>query len=452
MKLMKKIVLLAFAGLLILSCKRIPDEVSEFSTLRLVWNDDPTTTMAVIWDGMEARDAAVYYGTEDHGRAYWKYSGQGNPYRQLAYYDMHTCYVKLEDLQPDRVYYFVVRDSEGLSERYWFRTAPGTPRPFTFIAGGDTKSDDDPLEAGRASNRVVGKLRPLFVLFNGDFTSGDGTDPDRWKQWLADWNRMTTTADGRMIPIVPVHGNHEDGNKGNLNILFDAPYQLGDSSNIYYSVSFGGDLLHVIALNSQIEQGGTQRAWLEDDLLKHREFTFKAAAFHKPIWPHTSRKRENPYLYEQWAPLFHQFGLSICIDADSHMHKITYPLRPDSVSPESYMGYVRDDLNGTMFIGEGSWGAYPRQNDDDKPWTMASASFNQLKWLHVFPEDAGKEAHIKIYTVVTADYDENEQLLVFNDKVEPLTEDNLFSVPAGLKLFRNEEGKDFVTFPLNERL
>ncbi|MCK4990949.1 MAG: metallophosphoesterase, partial [Bacteroidales bacterium] len=339
--------------------------------------------MSIIWDGMDSQDVAVYYDTIDHDQNYWKYAHHQSPYRELDFYGMNTRYVKLVDLQPDKAYYFVVKDSVGLTARYWFRTAPDRPQPFTFIAGGDTKSEGTTLEAGRASNRVVAKLRPLFVLFNGDFTSGNGTDPDNWKQWLTDWNSMTTTEDGRMIPIVPVHGNHEDGNKGNLNIIFDAPYQLNDSSNIYYSLSFGGDLLHLIALNSQIEQGGAQKEWLEEDLGKNEPFTFKVAAYHKPFWPHTAGKGENAYLYKQWAFLFHQYGLNISFDADSHMHKITYPLTPDTISQNSFMAYVRDDLNGTMFIGEGSWGAHPRQNDDDKPWTMASGSFNQVKWIHV---------------------------------------------------------------------
>jgi len=446
---MKKLLLFAIVGVLIFSCKRIPEEVAEFSTLRLVWNDDPSTTMSIIWDGMQGRDAAVYYDTRDHNRKFWKYSHIQSPCRNLDFFDMNTLYTKLEGLQPDTKYFFVVKDSEGLSERYWFKTAPDRPQPFTFIAGGDTKSADDVLEAGRSSNRVVAKLRPLFVLFNGDFNSGNGTDPDRWKLWLTDWNALTTTPDGRMIPIVPVHGNHENGNKGNLNIIFDAPYQLNDSSNIYYSLSFGGDLLHLIALNSEIEEGGEQKKWLEEDLKKHQTFAFKVAAYHKPFWPHHSGKRENLYMYRQWAFLFQKYGLSISLDADSHMHKITYPIRPDSVSGESIMGYVRDDLNGTMFMGEGSWGAHPRQNDDDKPWTMASGTFNQVKWMHVFPQDKDTEAHMNIYTIITAAYDEDEKLLVYNDDVEPLTEDNRFSVPVRLKLFRNEEGKDFVTYPYN---
>jgi len=320
---MKKLLLFVIVGVLIFSCKRIPEEVAEFSTLRLVWNDDPATTMSVIWDGMQGRDAAVYYDTHDHERKFWKYSHIQSPYRNLDFFDMNTLYTKLEGLQPGTKYFFVVKDSEGLSERYWFKTAPDRPQPFTFIAGGDTKSSDDVLEAGRSSNRVVAKLRPLFVMFNGDFCSGNGTDPDRWKLWLTDWKALTTTRDGRMIPVVPVHGNHENGNMGNLNIIFDAPYQLNDSSNIYYSLSFGGDLLHVIALNSEIEEGGEQKKWLEEDLKKHQDFTFKIAGYHKPFWPHHSGKRENLYMYRQWAFLFQKYGLSISLDADSHMHKIT---------------------------------------------------------------------------------------------------------------------------------
>ena len=446
---MRKLIAFAAIGIFMFSCKSIPEEVAEFSTMRLVWNDDPATTMSIIWDGMNHSEAVVYYGTRDRDRKYWKYSHFRPPYRQLDFYGMNTRYVKLEDLQPDKTYYFVVKDSAGLSARYWFRTAPDRPQPFTFIAGGDTKSHEDPLEAGRATNRVVAKLRPLFVLFNGDFTTGNGTDPNNWQQWLTDWNKMTTTGDGRMIPVVPVHGNHENGNMGNLNIIFDAPFQLNDSSNIYYSLSFGGDLFHLIALNSHIEQGGEQKKWLEEDLRTHQAFTFKAAAYHKPFWPHHSGKGENLYQYKQWAFLFYNFGLNISFDADSHMHKITYPVKPDTISQTSYMGYIRDDRNGTLFIGEGSWGAHPRNNDDDKPWTMASGSFNQVKWLHVFPQDEEEEAHMKIYTVITADYDQNEKLQVYNDEVVPLGEENRFTVPEGLKLFSNKEGMDFVTYPLH---
>jgi hypothetical protein len=141
--------------------------------------------------------------------------------------------------------------------------------------------------------------------------------------------------------------------------------------------------------------------------------------------------------------------LDISFDADSHMHKITYPLKPDSLVTDTLMGFIRDDQNGTMYIGEGSWGAHPRANDDHKPWTMASGSFNQFKWLQVYPQGENSGAHIKIYTVITADYDKEGKLHTYFEGIEPLNENNLFSVPKGLKIFQNEKGKDFVSYPFH---
>ena len=85
---------------------------------------------------------------------------------------MNTYYAEIKELESDQNYYFVVKDEFGVSERFYFRTAPDTPKAFTFIAGGDTKSFEDSYLAGQASTKMVSKLGPLFVMFNGDFNSG----------------------------------------------------------------------------------------------------------------------------------------------------------------------------------------------------------------------------------------------------------------------------------------
>jgi hypothetical protein len=424
-------------GCLLQSCQKVPDSFADSDKYRLVWNDDPTANITVAWDQHEPLNAQVMYGSKDFGREFWKYEFSKKADRILDRYEMNTHFAKLTNLEPGHTYYFVIKDDKGVSERYWFRTAPDKPEAFTFIAGGDTKSEGDPLEAGRASNRLVAKLRPLFVQFNGDFCTGDGTTPEYWHTWLHDWQELTTTSDGRMIPIVPVHGNHENGDLANLNYIFNTPYQENDSSNIYYSISFGGDFFHLIALNSSVDPGGNQRDWLENDLKLHEHYVFKIAGYHKPFWPHTSRKSENQYEYDQWAPLFYEYGLSISVDGDSHMSKITYSLRPDTTSADSYMGYVRDDERGTMFLGEGSWGASPRANDDDKPWTIKSFSGNQFKWIHVFPQEENKPDRMSIYTVVSATYDEDKNQTLYDADVESLTEEDLFKIPENLKLVEN---------------
>jgi hypothetical protein len=155
------------------------------------------------------------------------------------------------------------------------------------------------------------------------------------------------------------------------------------------------------------------------------------------MWPHTQSKAENPYQYNQWAHLFYKYGLSISMDGDSHMSKITYPLRPDSTAVDSYMGYARDDEKGTIFVGEGSWGAFPRDNNDDKPWTIKSYRGNQVKWIHVHPKDTQNPDRMSIYTVVTATYDENENQTLYDATVEALTEANLFDIPKNITFVEN---------------
>lgn len=429
------------------ACHNVPEEFAASDKYRLVWTDDPTSTVTIAWDQTDSiSKPVVHYGEKDHGREYWKYEHTQTVTRIRHQYGMNTHFAKLRGLKGNTSYYFVIKDNRGVSKRSWFKTAPDSPQPFTFIAGGDTKSSGGPLEAGRNANRIVAKLRPLFVVFNGDFNTGDGINPERWKTWLRDWHELTTTRDGRMIPIVPVHGNHENGDLANLTYIFDAPYQEDDSTKVYYSLSFGGNFFHMILLNSEIEEGGSQRDWLHDDLKQHQDYIFKIAAHHKPFFPHTASKPEQRHQYRQWAYLFYQYGLDLSLDGDSHMNKITYPVKPDS-SENAYMGFVRDDENGIMFAGEGSWGARPRASDDDKPWTLTSGSFNQVKWIHVLPESEESEAHMKLFTVMAADYDENGDLIRYNQDMEPVTEENLFEVPHNIKLHRPNGAKQFVPYP-----
>ena len=406
---------------------------------RIVWNDDPTSTITIIWDQFEEANQKVYYGKEDFGTEYSKYPLQQAPTRKLLdYYGMNTNYAEIKSLEADQNYYFVIKDDYGTSKRFYFKTAPDKPEPFTFISGGDSKTFEDSYEVTKASNKMVAKLRPLFVLFVGDFTSGNGTYPERWHQWLRDWDTLTTTNDGRKFPIIPIHGNHENGNMTILNKIFNAPFQNSDSSSIYYSLSFGGDFVHIIALNSQIETGGKQREWLENDLKNHEQYRFKIAGYHKPFHPHTAKKGEYEKQYSNWANLFFDNNLSLSVDADAHVHKITYPLRP-SDNEGSFQGFIRDDANGTVFIGEGGWGVHPRANNDDKPWTMQSASINQIKWLHVRPEEE-ESISLEVFTVVTATYENDENLVLHVDDVANLCDSNLFEVPKNIKLF-NPDGK-----------
>jgi len=437
-----RLVFLIIAGNI---CFNSLNSIAAVNKIRLSWIDDPTTTICIGWDQISGDNPIVYYGTKDEGRDWEKYESTKKPTRLVTQLEMHTNFCKLSDLSPNAVYFFIIKDSEGLTDRFWFKTAPSKPDPFTCILGGDTKSKEPALSAGRFSNEMVPRLRPLFVMFCGDFTSGNATNPDDWKQWLTDWFELTQTEDGRLFPIVPIHGNHEAGIPGILNIIFNSPFQNNNPDDLYYSFSFGDDFFHFIALNSENKDLITQTNWLEKDLEKSKDFTFKVAAYHKPFRPHTKSKRENMDLYNLWAPLFKDFGLDISVDADSHMSKITFPIVPDSNKANEF--FKRDDNNGTVYIGEGSWGAGPRENNDNKSWTLRSGSFNQFNWLQVFPDSDNEDARIDIRTVITSTRNSSNIAISHVENVEALSEDNVFAIPDGIDLFSTEPYGSVISYP-----
>ena len=374
--------------------------------------------MVICWNQVSGSDPEVCYDTVDHDRKAIAYRFRQVPDRVVDYRGMNNNFVRLENLQPDTAYYFVICDSEGVGRRLWFRTAPATQQPFTFIAGGDSRTNPEPRREG---NKLVAKLRPLFILFGGDYT-GKGS-PAEWEEWFGDW-QLTISEDGRMYPIIATHGNHENADMQMMDKLFDTPH-----TNQYYSLGIADELMRIWVLNSELEAKTpaavpAQQAWIESDLPRYPDTTWKVTTYHRPMRAHTSYKAEGESRIAAWAQLFYDNGVDVVVESDTHMTKRSYPVRP-SEEEGSYQSFIRDDEQGFVFIGEGSWGAPTRPTDDDKPWTMASDSFHQFKWIHVYPNE------MLVRSVKCKDA----------DAVVPLTEENLFEEPENMEFWEPETGK-----------
>ena len=397
---------------------------------RLSWHENPTTSVVIGWDQVSGKNPVLRYDSQDYGCMAEKYSFSQKPDRTQVYLGMTNTFVRLRNLKPDTPYFFVIQDSEGVSRRLWFRTAPAKAKPFTFISGGDSRLDFDQSDAIRETrckgNRLVAALRPLFILYGGDYTFKK--DADRWEKWLQDW-QLTIANDGRIAPILPVHGNHENYDMHVLSAIFDSP------TNQYFSVSIGGNLFRAWVLNSELKEKAevsAQNEWLEEDLKKHQKTRWKVAAYHQPIRPHSTKKPNRDYLYNWWANIFYEYGMNLVVESDTHLTKRTYPLKPSS-SSEAVDGFVRDDEHGTVFIGEGSWSAPMKKADRIRSWTMGADMLNQFKWIQVFPDK------MLIRSV----------LFEHVDWVVPLTERNLFQEPENMLFWTPKTGK-ILQLPLAE--
>jgi acid phosphatase type 7 len=384
--------------------------VAETGRYRLMWRDDPSTTMVIGWEQQGGNNAEVFYDTLDHGQDLAFYPFHQGPDETYLFKGMVNSFARLTGLKPNTAYYFVIRDSDGKSPRFWFRTAPDTAQPFSYIAGGDSRNNRD---ARKRANAMVAKLRPLFIGFGGDFTDADISG--QWKAWFDDW-QDTISSDGRMYPILVVKGNHERTNEVLVH-LFDFPHE-----NIYGAFSFGGNLLRYYILNTDIPRGGEQAAWFERDLVSHGSTKYRIVQYHKPIRPHVARKRDQESQYRIWAPLFYHYQVQLAIQCDSHCAVRTWPIRPTRV-PGNDEGYVRDDM-GTVYVGEGCWGAPLRDPDDPKSWTRDVGKFNQFKWIHVYPDK------MELRSIKVDDVDESGSV----------SEDDLMALPENLPVWDPSNG------------
>jgi hypothetical protein len=347
---------------------------------RLMWNDNPMTTMTIAWHQYEGKPT-LHYGLTKNTK------NTLTPQRTTNYRGMNNKFARLTKLNPDSKYYFKVCTQTQCTDTMYFKTAPNSDKPFTFIAGGDSRS----IPEGRIrGNILISKIRPLFIAHGGDYTD-EGTS-EQWYKWLTEW-QQTKSEDGRMYPLLITHGNHENRDHAMMNKLFDVP-----NVDVYSKTNF--NFLSLYTLNTELEYGvgyydlvpkkgwnkhkkwDAQTKWLKETLEKDRQ-KWKVVSYHRPLRPHRGSKSEGRLRYLDWAPLFYQHGVQLSIECDSHLVKYTEPLKPDLFGEE---GFVVDKEKGTTFIGEGSWGAPTRVNDDDKSWTIESGKFWQFKLITAQPE------------------------------------------------------------------
>jgi hypothetical protein len=406
---MKPIHYLSYLLFFLLSIGELSATTGKF---RLILRDNPSTSVVVAWDQVNGSNPVVYYDTIDHGSNFAAYAFTHGVDRTTTAKGMNNTFSRLTGLQPNKVYYFLVKDDNSQSPRYSFKTIPDVPSErLSIIAGGDSRNNRTPRQN---ANKLVARLRAHAVLFGGDMTDLD-TD-GQWSDWFDDW-MFTIATDGRMTPIIPARGNHEY-NSSVIYDLFDVPV-----ADAYFANSFGGNLFRSYTLNSNIATGGSQATWLQNDLQANSNVIWKAAQYHHPIRPHVGSKSERNDIYSNWVPKFEQFGVNFVVECDAHTVKSTYPVLSSTASG-NVEGFVRDDVNGIVYVGEGCWGAPLRANDDSKSWTRSGASFNQFKLIFI---DMNR---IEIRTIRT----DNAASVGYN------TDADIFAFPTNLDIWNPAEG------------
>ena len=110
---------------------------------RLIINQDPSSTITIAWNQKSGTNPVVRYGQVDQGTNEAAYTNSKANDRVTSYKGMENHFARLTGLSANTNYYFVIKDSQGVSARFWFRTAPSDNSRLSFIVGGDSRNNND---------------------------------------------------------------------------------------------------------------------------------------------------------------------------------------------------------------------------------------------------------------------------------------------------------------------
>jgi acid phosphatase type 7 len=338
----------------------------------LTWVGDPCHEMTVQWHTARGKgEDEVAYCQSRIGR--WKVVESISTQVAGTEVDVHVAHLK--GLDENSEYRFKV---EG--EEYHFRTMPSRLRRAVKVAVGGDIFYPGKSELFQKMTHVVASQDPDCVILGGDLAytiiskwSGTrGWQMGRWQGLLQELQKMGK--DGRLIPLIPVVGNH-DVKKGSS--LFYEIFAFPEKGRAYRMLDVG-DYLSIALLDtdhtSPIE--GEQTAWLEENLKKRQGVRHLVAAYHQAAFPsYYPYESEGPTkIRKHWVPLFEAYGVKLAFEHHNHRYKRTYPLK------------------GVTYVGDGSWGIKPRAAGKKHDYLAKSESINACYFVTLTSKECKVEA------------------------------------------------------------
>jgi len=351
----------------------------------LTYRDNPSESIVVNYHlrvrMRDAPDPVVYLDTQSRDGEPGAYAEQvvGEKKEMDLLPEWRTInWINLTGLEPDTVYYFIAGDEDnGFTEERSFRTVPADDAPLRFVTGGDVHV----MPRSETMLQRAAEQDPLFCAIGGDIAYVDGRfwDLERWDGWFDNYDRHMRTSEGHMIPILMGIGNHETNRLPTTDPVIKAPFytayfgQQQADNKTYFKQQFGENILFLVLDSNHITpHAGEQAAWLAETLAEHRDFRYKFAMYHVPLYP-SFRPFETANSVAgriHWEPLFSAYGLTTAFENHDHTLKRSKLL---------FNGEISD--KGVLYIGDGSMGVNPRIVEDEIRWYLELQSSLPHVWV-----------------------------------------------------------------------
>jgi acid phosphatase type 7 len=343
--------------------------------LYLTWTHDPMTTMVVQWHSPnDETSSQIFYRKIDQET--WDLE-QGS-FKILHNTAKLVHAVELTHLQPGADYEF---HFESETKTYRFRTLPSHPSsPLRFAVGGDAYYF---LSTFKKMNRKIVSHDPDFIVIGGDIAYAysrklvfkkSHEDVRRWLIFFKEWKKKMVTSDGRLIPLLPVIGNHDIDPFGKEVYFFEL-FEMPHETCAYRALDIG-NVLSFIFLDSghYSAVGGDQTLWLEKALQEREDVFLTLPIYHVAAYPSAYPfNGERPTLIRaHWVPLFENYHVKFAFEHHNHTFKRTHPIKDKQIDP-----------TGVIYLGDGAWGVSPRAPHlpSTRNWYLAKTKKTNCFWL-----------------------------------------------------------------------
>ncbi|OGF50385.1 MAG: hypothetical protein A2231_02510 [Candidatus Firestonebacteria bacterium RIFOXYA2_FULL_40_8] len=371
---MKKIIYLA--GVLVFCfCFQLRAEYTH-----LTWEDDPKTSMTVIWQKSEKIDGKVKYGLEKENLDQTvtarmetvkdietERKKRIETEKEIFFRDVKTekglVYIykaKLSGLKAGTQYFYSIEgDSKGINT---FTTAPEGDANFTFIAGGDSGDNNTMLVQ---LMRAIQRYRAKFFLHAGDMAHEAADSAKIWNEFLISIQPFSFS-----MPVMPTPGNHDgDEDPEFVNYLARFALPKGKDNGLNYSFNYGN--CHFVSLFASETKVSTDKysktaVWLEEDLRLANSARYKIVFAHAPLFS-TGDHGSDEKARELFAPLFDKYRVNLYIDGHDHGYERSKSINYTVSKKSAQTSYK----NGTCYVvAAGLASAYRKVRGDW--WTAKS--------------------------------------------------------------------------------
>lgn len=360
----------------------------------------PATQQTVSWRSSKgSRDAMAQLvkedpspNLEDLATTYYALSNAYSDYGVEK--DYHR--VTFNNLEPGTVYLYRIGNNGCWSEWYQFKTALGSPKPFSFLYFGDVQYQIRSLFPRVLRQAILQAPSSALMVFAGDLTSNathqEFDDFFRAGDWILASKPIVPVPDGHEYPKDSLGMRHKLASFWELTFAYpsNAPKELEGVGNYYFDYQ---NTRFILFNTFDYSVSGRSKLYLEwlESLLQNNPQKWTVVVHHQPVMPVTERRNQTKF-YDQVKPLYDRYGVDLVLSGHDHGY---------SRGGIELEGKKEKVITGPVYVvsvaGPGMYALAYRD------WYDRIASNTQL-FQHVFMGD--DELRFQTYTATGRLYDE----------------------------------------------